>query len=383
MEKSKVTLAAAKKYLQKTEGEGSIMSLSGEITPIPAISTGSFLIDAATGVGGLPCGKIIELYGHESSGKSTVLSSCAAQCQQSGKAVLFLDFESGLDQKYLLAQGVDLSEEMFLYSQPNSMESGLKVAEYCIENDLVGLVVADSVAAMLTVAEISGEIGDTHSGGIAAQARVMSAALRKLVPLCSAHNVVFAFINQVRSQLSLSPWERSKGISKETTPGGTALKFYASLRLKFSKVAVVKGKIFNPIQGEWEDGVVATKVKVEVVKNKCAPPGRKAEFLIRYGIGIDDTMSMLMVAIDRKVLKKSGAFIKIPALYHGTGVDTNIQGFENTWNYFRKEFPAGFTKLEEDVKALIQHDLDFAAGESSESDLGDVDISEAFESTED
>jgi recombination protein RecA len=315
------------------------------------------------------------LFGHESSGKSTVLSSCAAQCQKTlQRAVLYLDFENALDQQYLLAQGVDLSEKMFLYSQPDSMESGLKIAEYCIENDLVGLVIADSVAAMLTAAEISGEIGDTHAGGIAVQARVMSAALRKLVPLCSAHEVVFAFINQVRSQLSLSPWERSKGISKETTPGGTALKFYASMRLKFSKVTTVKGKIFNPIQGEWEDGIVATKVRVEVVKNKCAPPGRKAEFLIRYGVGIDDIMSLVMVAIDRKVLKKSGSFIKIPAMYHDTGEATNIQGLDTTCNYFRKTFPAGFTKLEEDLKALIQKDLTFSKEQTYKSELDDDEV---------
>jgi recombination protein RecA len=378
--KKSETLAAAKAYLLKTEGEGAVISLSGDIAPIPVIPTGSFLIDAITGVGGLPCGRLVELFGQESSGKSTVLSSCAAQCQQQLKRpVLYLDYEAAIDPKYLLAQGVDLSEELFIYSQPGSMEEGFRIAEYYIDNGLVGLVIADSVAAMITAGEVEGEIGNTHAGGIAAQARVMSVALKKLVPLCAQRGVTFAFINQVRTNLSMSPWERSKGIVKETTPGGSALKFYASMRIQFKKVATVKGKIFNPVQGVWEEGIVATKVRAEVVKNKVGPPFRRTEFIIKYGIGVDDVMSIILVAVERKVLKKSGSFIKIPALYHGTGEDTNIQGLEAVCEYFRKEFPPGFEKLEEDIKGLIQHDLDFSAGESYESDLGDIDLADALE----
>lgn len=379
MAKNEVTLESAKKYLSKTIGEGAVISLSGDVEPIPVISTGSFLLDAITGVGGIPCGRVVEFFGEESSGKSTVLASAAAQCQKSGKPVLYLDYEACADPAYLLAQGVSLSDELFIYSQPSSMEEGFSIAEYYITNNLVGMVIADSVAAMITASEVEGEVGNTHAGGIAAQARVMSVALKKLVPLCAQHNVAFCFINQLRTNLSMSPWERSKGVVKTTTPGGSALKFYSSLRIQFKKIATVKGKVFNPVQGVWEDGIVATKIRAEVVKNKVGPPFRRTEMILKYGIGVDSTMSLVLVAIARKLLKKSGSFIKIPALYHGTGEDTNIQGLEAACNYFRKEFPAGFTKLEEDVKALIQHDLDFATAEAYESDLGDVDLSEAFE----
>jgi recombination protein RecA len=324
----------------------------------------------------------VEFFGEESSGKSTVLASAAAQCQKSGKPVVYLDYEACADPTYLLAQGVSLSDELFIYSQPSCMEEGFAIAEYYITNDLVGMIIADSVAAMITASEVEGEVGNTHAGGIAAQARVMSVALKKLVPLCAQHNVAFCFINQIRTNLSMSPWERSKGVVKTTTPGGSALKFYASLRIQFKKIATVKGKIFNPVQGVWEDGIVATKIRAEVVKNKVGPPFRRTELILKYGIGVDSTMSLVMVAIDRKVLKKSGSFIKVPSLYHGTGEDTNIQGLEAVCTYFRKTFPAGFEKLEKDIKALIQHDLDFVSAESYDSDLGDTDIVDALEFSE-
>lgn len=354
-----VTLAAAKSYLSKQVGSGVITDFSGVSEEVPVIPTGSFLIDVITGIGGLPQGRIVEFFGGESSGKSTVLASCAAQCQKVLKRpVLYLDYEYCLDKRYMLAQGVDISEDWFIYAQPSTMEQGLRIAEYYIEQGLVGLVVADSVAAMLTEAESDGEMGNTHAGGIAVQARVMSSAMKKLVKLCSTTGTTFAFINQLRTAPPSTPFEKQKGISKETTPGGRALKFYASMRIKFQQIGGVKGKVYNPVQGVWEDGLVATKVRAVVDKNKMAPPFRKCDFVIRYGIGVDDVMSLVLVGIERGVVKKSGSFFTISDRYHGSGQETKIQGLENVCDYFRKEWPAGFELLESDIHALIQNDLD-------------------------
>jgi recombination protein RecA len=366
-----VTLAAAKAHLLKQEGAGSVVDFSGEAEAVPVIPTGSFLIDVITGIGGLPQGRIVEFFGEESSGKSTVLSSCAAQCQKVLKRpVLYLDYEYALDKRYMLAQGVDLSEDWFVYAQPQTMEQGLRIAEYYISNNLIGLVVADSVAAMLTEAESSGDMGNTHAGGIANQARVMAAAMKKLVKLCSTTGTTFAFINQTRTAPPSTPFEKQRGISTETTPGGKALKFYASMRIKFTKLKAVSGKVYNPVQGVWEDGSVATKVKAQVVKNKMAPPFRKCDFIIRYGVGVDDIMSLITVAIDRKIIKKSGSFFAIPDRYHGSGEKTNIQGLGNVCDYFRNDWPSGFTLLEDDIHGLIQKDLE-ATGETYQAEEGD------------
>jgi len=373
------TLAAARAYLLKQEGEGALISMSGDVEPVPVIPSGSFLIDLITGIGGFPQGRILEFFGPESSGKSTVLSSCAAQCQKMGKPVLYLDFENALDKRYLAAQGVDLSDDMFLYSQPDSMEQGFRIAAYCMEKGLIGLIVADSVAAMITEAEAAGEVGNTHAGGIAQPARVMSVSLKKLVPLCSSSGATLAFINQIRTQMPTTPFEKQKGITTETTPGGKSLKFYSSMRVKFKRVgAGVKGKVFDPVKGIWGDGIVANKVQAEVVKNKMAPPFRKAEFIIRYGIGIDDVMSLVMVAIDRNILEKNGSFITIPAIYHGTGMTTKLQGLEKTCDYFRNEFPPGFIKLEEDLRALIKENLDDAGSQAYQSEADDDDLVEGL-----
>ena len=364
-------MSAAKAYLQKQES-GSIIDFSGVSDEVPVIPTGSFLIDVITGIGGLPQGRIVEFFGAESSGKSTVIASCAAQCQKVLKRpVLYLDYEYCLDKRYMEAQGVYISEDMFIYAQPETMEQGLRIAEYYIENGLVGLVVADSVAAMLTEAESAGEMGNTHAGGIANQARVMSSVMKKLVKMCSTTGTTFAFINQLRTAPPSTPFEKQKGISKETTPGGRALKFYASMRIRFQQVGGVKGKVYNPVQGIWEEGLVATKVRATVDKNKMAPPFRRCDFVIRYGIGVDDVTSFVLVAIDRGVLKKSGSFFTIPDRYHGSGEMTKIQGLEKVCDYFRTEWPSGFELLENDIQALIQNDLDSLVDNSYVADEGE------------
>jgi recombination protein RecA len=345
------SLEAARSYLLKQFGEGAVMSLDGKVDEIAAIPTGSFLLDIITGIGGLPQGRVVEFFGAESSGKSTVLSSCAAQCQKLlSKPVLYLDFEHAIAPNYLRAQGVDLSKDWFFYSQPTTMEEGFIIAETYM--GLVGLIVVDSVAAMLPQAALDGSIGDTHAGGIALGARVMAAALQKIIPVCSKTGTTMAFINQTRTKFGAT------GITTETTPGGKSLKFYASMRIKFKPVGTAKGNVLNPITGKMEPGVVATKVRAEVVKNKLAPPFRKADFIIRYGIGVDDVMSLTALAIERGLLKKSGSFITIPDRYHGTGVATKLQGLERVFSYFRDEWPSGFSLLEEDLKALVIKDFE-------------------------
>jgi recombination protein RecA len=230
---------------------------------------------------------------------------------------------------------------------------------------------------MITAAESDGEVGNTHAGGIAGQARVMSVSLKKLVKTCSASGATLAFINQIRTGMPSTPFEKMKGITQETTPGGKALKFYASMRIKFTKVTGVKGKVFDPVQGIWEEGIVATKVRAEVVKNKMAPPFRRTEFIIRYGIGIDDVMSFVMVAIARKTLPKSGGYITIPAKYHASGTDTKINGLENVCNYFRRDYPPGFTLLEGHIRDLISKDLDSMEADY-QADTSDADFDEVL-----
>lgn len=354
------TLNDAKKHILDIEGDDTIISLEGKVKPMPHISTGSFLIDYITGIGGIPLGRIIECYGLESSGKTTVMTSCAVQCQKVlKKAVLYLDYEHALDKKYMIAQGVDLSDDKFIYVQPTYMEQGFRIAEFYMKTGFIGLVIADSVAAMKTQAEMEGDIGDPTAGGVAHGARIMAQTLKKLAGICSNTNVAFAFINQLRLGLPMTPFEKAKGIKKETTPGGSALKFYSTMRLKFTKIGGVKGKLFNAIKGEWEDGLVATKIKCELIKNKVAPPFRSCEFIIRYGIGVDDVMSIILVAIDRKMIKKNGAFLKVPAKYRHDKEEKNIQGLEKVCTYFREAGVKGFKALSKDLKDAIDKDMKY------------------------
>lgn len=358
MAKSDFTIAEAKAHLNKAMSAQIIGSLEGMAIDHPAWSTGSFLIDTITGIGGLPKGRIIELYGEFSSGKSTVLASTAAATQRAGMPVLYADYEHACDRKYLKAQGVDLSDDMFVYSQPNTMEEGLQVISFYVVRGLVGLVIVDSLAAMETAAELKEDIGGV--GPIAIQARVMAQALKRLVKQCSDSETTVALINQVRTAIP-TPWEAMRRIKRETTPGGSALKFYASMRIKFVKISGVKGKIMNPISGQMEDGIVATKVRAECVKNKMAPPFRQCEFVIRYGMGIDNVMSAVNVAIARDMIHKTDAILRVPAQYHHTGEDKNVRGLENLCNYFRNEGAEGYALLEHDIQSFIQRDVAISA----------------------
>ena len=354
------TLADAKKYILDKEGEDAIISMEGGVKPFPHIPTGSIFIDSITGIGGIPLGRIIECYGLESSGKTTVLSACAAKCQTVlKKAVLYLDYEHALDKKYMLAQGVDLSDAKFIYVQPTSMEMGFRIAEFYMKTGFIGLVIADSVAAMKTQAEMDGDMGDPNAGGVAHAARIMAYSLKKLAGLCSTTNVAFAFINQLRISLPMTPFEKAKGIKKETTPGGSALKFYSTMRWKFTKIGGVKGKIFDPIKGEWQEGLVASKIKCEVIKNKVAPPFRSCEFIIWYGLGVDDVMSIVLVAIERKMLTKNSSYLKIPAKYRHDKKETNLQGLEKVCQYFREGGVKGFKVLEKDLMKAIEKDIKY------------------------
>lgn len=355
--KEPLNLEQLKKEILK-DGTNSIVSLTGKAESMPHISTGAFLLDVIMGIGGIPLGRVIEFYGFESSGKTTVASSCAAICQKVlQKPVLYLDYEHSLDKPYLMAQGVNISDDMFVYGVPNCMEDGFKIIGNYMINKAVGLVVVDSVAAMCPRAELEGDMGDVNSGGVALGARIMAVALRQLVPLANQTGIPVIFINQLREGIPMTNFERSRGIKKKNTPGGRALKFYASVRVEFTKIDTVDGKIFNAVKGVWEKGIVANKVKAFTSKNKCAPPFRSCEFVIRYGVGVDNIMSVVMIALERNILVKNGSYIKVPAKYRHDSTEKSINGLELTCKYFRFENIEKFSILENDLKTVIEDDL--------------------------
>src|SRR5882672_8518996 len=281
-------VAGAIAAIEKQFGKGAIMALSGgDIAEIATIPTGSVGLDVALGVGGLPRGRVIEIYGPESSGKTTLTLQAIAQAQRAGGVCAFIDAEHALDVTYARKLGVR-SEEL-LVSQPDYGEQALEIADRLVATGAVDLIVIDSVAAVLLKAEIEGEMGDAHMG---LQARLMSQALRKLTAATSRTNTAIIFINQLRQKIGVVYG------NPETTTGGNALKFYASVRLDIRKIGIVKN-------GETPIG---TKTRVKVVKNKVAPPFRECEFEIMYGTGVNWPGEIVDLASDAGVLEKSGAY---------------------------------------------------------------------------
>jgi recombination protein RecA len=281
-------VASALSAIEKQFGKGAIMALgNAETTEVPVIPTGSVGLDLALGVGGLPRGRVVEIYGPESSGKTTLTLQAIAQAQRAGGVCAFIDAEHALDVVYARKLGVKIED--LLVSQPDNGEQALEIVDRLVATGAVDLIVVDSVAALVPKAEIEGEMGDAHMG---LQARLMSQALRKLTAVTSRNNCTVIFINQLRMKLGVVYG------NPETTTGGNALKFYATVRLDIRKIGVVKNG----------DIPVGTKTRVKVVKNKVAPPFREAEFEIVYGTGVNWPGEIVDLGSEAGVIEKSGAY---------------------------------------------------------------------------
>ena len=286
--------------IEKQFGKGSIMRLGNKeaIVPISVISTGSISFDAALGVGGFPRGRVVEIFGPESSGKTTVALQVIAEAQKQGGMVAFVDAEHALDPLYARKLGVDVDN--LLVSQPDFGEQALEIAEALVRSNAIDVLVVDSVAALVPKAELDGEMGDSHMG---LQARLMSQALRKLTGIVSKSRTCLIFINQIREKIGVMFG------NPETTTGGRALKFYSSVRVDIRRIAAIK-------EG---DVVVGSRTKIKVVKNKTAAPFREAEFDIMYGEGISREGDLLDLAVNRNMIEKSGAWFSYKTERIGQG----------------------------------------------------------------
>jgi recombination protein RecA len=316
---------AALANIEKRFGKGSIMRLGErEVLDIPAISTTSLSLDAAVGVGGVPRGRIVEIYGPESSGKTTLALHIVAEAQKAGGVAAYIDAEHAMDADYAGKLGVDIDQ--LLISQPDSGEQALEIAEALVRSNGVDVIVIDSVAALVPRAELDGEMGDSLPG---LQARLMSQALRKLTAIVSQSNTCFIFINQIREKIGVMFG------SPETTTGGRALKFYSSLRLDIRRIGAIKDG----------DRVVGNRTKVKVAKNKVAPPFRECEFDIMYGEGISREGDLLDLAVVQRAVEKSGAWFS----YKGERLG---QGRENAKQAL-KDNPKVLRQIEKEVKLKL------------------------------
>jgi recombination protein RecA len=334
-------LDSALAQIERQFGKGSIMKLGGEnvIKDIEATSTGSLGLDIALGIGGLPKGRIIEIYGPESSGKTTLTLHCVAEEQKKGGVCAFVDAEHALDPQYARKLGVDLDE--LLISQPDTGEQALEIVDTLVRSGAVSLVVVDSVAALTPKSELEGDMGDSNVG---VQARLMSQAMRKLTGSISRSNCMVIFINQIRMKIGVMFG------SPETTTGGNALKFYSSVRLDIRRIGAIKDR----------DEVVGNATRVKVVKNKVAPPFKQVEFDIMYGDGISKTGELLDLGVKAGVVEKSGA-------WYSYGDERIGQGRENAKTYLRENTGIAL-EIEDKIRAA--HGLEFDMGASDEDDVG-------------
>ena len=324
--------------IEKQFGEGSLMKLgSDQVRQIPSISTGALSIDLALGIGGVPRGRVIEIYGPESSGKTTLSLHIAAEAQKAGGVAAFIDAEHALDPIYASALGVDIDE--LLVSQPDTGEQALEIANKLIDSEGVDVVVIDSVAALVPQAEIDGEMGQSHVG---LQARLMSQALRKLTSSINKTQTTVIFINQIREKSGVM-WG-----SPETTSGGRALKFYASVRIDIRRIETLK------VGAE----MIGNRVRAKIVKNKVAPPFKEAQFDIMFGQGISREGSLVDVGVEHGIVRKAGAWFTYDEIQLG-------QGKENSKRFLRENV---------DIALQLETDVYKAVGliESDESDEEDI-----------
>ena len=321
----KKALDAALSQIEKQFGKGSVMRMGSQQRQLmPSISTGSLTLDVALGIGGLPKGRVVEIYGPESSGKTTLTLHAVAEVQKAGGVAAFIDAEHALDPGYAERLGVNIDD--LLISQPDTGEQALEIADMLVRSSAVDIVVVDSVAALVPKAEIEGEMGDSHVG---LQARLMSQALRKLTGNIKRSNTMVVFINQIRMKIGVMFG------SPETTTGGNALKFYASVRLDIRRIGAIK-------KG---DEVIGNQTRVKVVKNKMAPPFRIAEFEILYNEGISKLGELIDLGVNEKLVEKSGAWYS----YKGEKIG---QGKDNARQYLR-ENPAIADEIETQLRAAL------------------------------
>ena len=325
-EKKHKAIEMALTQIERQFGKGSIMKLGGHASlNIPVVSSGSLSIDAALGIGGFPRGRVIEVYGPESGGKTTIALHAIAQAQKQGGTAAFIDAEHAMDAEYARRLGVDIEE--LLVSQPDSGEQALEIAEMLVRSGAVDILVIDSVAALVPRAELEGEMGDSHVG---LHARLMSQALRKLTGIVSKSQTCLMFINQIREKIGIMFG------NPETTTGGRALKFYSSIRLEIRRTASIK-------EGDQNLG---NRTRAKIVKNKLAPPFKEAEFDIMFGKGISREGELLDLAVTHKVVEKSGSWFSY-------GQERLGQGRENSKQFLAEN---------DDIAGKIEHQVKVALG---------------------
>ncbi|MDT4788879.1 Protein RecA [compost metagenome] len=345
-ENKKRALAAALGQIEKQFGKGAVMRMGDhDRQAIPAISTGSLGLDIALGIGGLPKGRIVEIYGPESSGKTTLTLSVIAEAQKLGATCAFVDAEHALDPDYAGKLGVNVDD--LLVSQPDTGEQALEITDMLVRSNAVDVIIVDSVAALVPKAEIEGEMGDSHVG---LQARLMSQALRKITGNIKNANCLVIFINQIRMKIGVMFG------NPETTTGGNALKFYASVRLDIRRTGAVK---------EGEE-VVGSETRVKVVKNKVAPPFRQAEFQIMYGKGIYRTGEIIDLGVQQGLVEKSGAWYS----YQGNKIG---QGKANAAKYL-EDNPETASAIEKIIRERLLVDSTASKSAATADDLADVDL---------
>ena len=326
-EKRQKAIELALKQIDKAFGKGALVRLGDkQVEKIDSISTGSLGLDMALGIGGVPKGRIIEIYGPESSGKTTLSLQIVAECQRNGGICAFIDAEHALDPSYAKKIGVDIDN--LLISQPDAGEQALEIADTLVRSGAIDVLVVDSVAALVPKAELEGEMGDSHMG---LQARLMSQALRKLTSTVSRSNTLIIFINQIRMKIGVMFG------NPETTTGGNALKFYASVRIDIRRVGAIKDK----------DDVIGSQTRVKIVKNKVAPPFKVVDFDIMYGEGISKTGELIDLGIKAGLVEKAGAWFS----YKGEKLG---QGRENA-KIFLRDHPEVAEEIENKIRADAGH----------------------------